>query len=106
MMQASRHTKQRIGSCSSHHIDDPLWNNDHFLRRLAIQRPFDGIKGQDGALNIDVSGIARNGYVRAFPAVHLYRKRDGVFDEKTLLDQWPRLFCDQVGVMKPFPALL
>src|SRR5215469_14794006 len=79
---ASLKTTRRIRFCSSHHIDDPLRNNDHLPRRLAVQRPFDGVEGEDGSLNIDVSGVARNGYVGAFLAVDLDWERDGVLHKQ------------------------
>src|SRR5215470_3531113 len=105
-MQARRQTKERTGSCSSHHIDDPLWNNDNFPRRLAAQGPLDSVEGEDGGLNIDVSGVARNGYVRTLFAVHLHRQRDRILNEEVVFNRWPALIGKQGCMAQRRPTFL
>src|SRR4051812_8879853 len=48
------------------HVHDSLWNHDHLLGRLSVQRPLDRLKGQYGGLDLRILGIAINRDVGAF----------------------------------------
>src|SRR5664279_3604856 len=41
---------------SGHHIHDPLRDDDDLFRALAVQGPYYRIEGQNGSLNIGISG--------------------------------------------------
>src|SRR5262249_8444596 len=82
---------ERAVPLSCHHIDDPLRNDDHFLGRLAIERPFYRIEGQNSGLDLGIGSISSDCDIAALPTIDLDRKCDRVLDQKIRLEARPRL---------------
>ncbi len=91
---------------SCHHIDDPLRHHNHLLGRLATERPFYLIEGQNGTLNFGICSIAGNCDFSAFFAVDLHRQRNGIFDQQFRLELRPSLGGDERFAAERSPALL
>src|ERR1700736_2388597 len=71
---------------SPHDIHDPLRNDNHFLRRLPLERPFYRIKRQNGSLNFAVGRSAADGQIGPFSAIDLHRQRHGVLYQEIAFD--------------------
>src|SRR5262249_2268157 len=90
----ARHRAQepsRAVPLSCHHIDDPLRNDDHFLGRPAIERPFYRIERQNSGLDLGIGSIASDCDIAALPTIDLDRKCDRVLDQKIRLELGPSL---------------
>src|ERR1700722_3963417 len=57
---------------SSHHIDDPVRDNDDLFGGHPVQRLLHGFEPQDSRLNIRVRGVPRNRYLRPLLAINLH----------------------------------
>src|SRR5262249_12932883 len=76
---------------SCHHIDDPLRHHDHLFGRLAIERPFYRIEGQDGRFDLGTASISGDCDIAALLTIDLDRKCDRVLDQKIRLQLRPSL---------------
>src|SRR5271154_895793 len=103
---ARRSARRERERGSSHHIDDPLRNDDHLLRRLAVEGAANRVEGEHSRFDIEVAGIPGNGYVRALLAVHLDGKRDRALDQELALDHGPILHREQALVTERHPTFL
>src|SRR5262245_23696456 len=85
---------------SSHHIDDPLRDDNDLFRAFAVQGPLYRIKRQHGSLNLGSLGIPGHRHVGALLAVNLHRKRYRMLYEQGGFDRRPGLARHQGGVAK------
>src|SRR5665213_197522 len=70
---ARRARRQTVERGSSHHIHDPLRDDDDLFRALAIERLLYRVQGQHGSLNLRGLGVPGHGDVGALLTVNLHR---------------------------------